>query len=258
MGDLVWLPLVLVGLAGGIGIAALGPGGVFVTIGLFALTDLSPSAVAGTAIVTHVATGLMGTAVYLRSGQLRDPATRRMSSVLAASALAGTFAGVLLNTMLPGGFFGPLLGVFIVIVALLVLYRDHHDRRIARASGSLRTGQRRSLPVLVALGIGISTVSGLFGVGGPMIAVPVLVAIGVPLLPALAASQAQSVIIALVGSIGYASLDSIDWPLALLVGIPEVAGVVIGWRIAHSVPTRGLTYGLVVVLLAVAPYLMLR
>ena len=83
MGDLVWHSLVLIGLVGGIGIAALGPGGVIVTIGLFALTDLSPSAVAGTAIVTHVATGLMGTAVYLRSGQLRDPATRRMSTVLA-------------------------------------------------------------------------------------------------------------------------------------------------------------------------------
>ncbi|MGO1236504.1 MAG: hypothetical protein ACTHY8_03935 [Microbacterium gubbeenense] len=41
-------------------------------------------------------------------------------------------------------------------------------------------------------------------------------------------------------------------------GIPEVIGVVIGWRIAHSVPTRGLTYALVVVLLALAPYLMLR
>ena len=46
MGDLVWLSLVLIGLVGGIGIAALGPGGVIVTIGLFALTDLSPSAVA--------------------------------------------------------------------------------------------------------------------------------------------------------------------------------------------------------------------
>lgn len=258
MGDLVWLSLVLIGLVGGIGIAALGPGGVLVTIGLFALTDLSPSAVAGTAIVTHVATGLMGTAVYLRSGQLRDPATRRMSTVLAVSSIAGTLAGVLLNTVLPGGYFGPLLGGFIAIVALLVLYRDRYDRRLAPAGGPPRTRPRRSLPLLISLGIGISVVSGLFGVGGPMIAVPVLVAIGVPLLPALAASQAQSIIIALVGSIGYASLDAIDWPLALLVGIPEVIGVVIGWRIAHSVPTRGLTYGLVVVLLALVPYLMLR
>ena len=69
--------LAVFGVAAGVGITALGPGGVLATIGLFALTDLPPSTVAGTAIVTHVATGLLGTLAYLRSGQLRDPATRR-------------------------------------------------------------------------------------------------------------------------------------------------------------------------------------
>ena len=48
--------LVAFGLVAGIGITAVGPGGVLVTVGLFVLTDLSPAAVAGTAIVTHVAT----------------------------------------------------------------------------------------------------------------------------------------------------------------------------------------------------------
>jgi hypothetical protein len=45
------------------------------TIALFALTGLAPAQVAGTAIVTHVATGALGTAAYTRSGQLRDPGT---------------------------------------------------------------------------------------------------------------------------------------------------------------------------------------
>jgi hypothetical protein len=50
----------LFGLAGGIRITAIGPGVVLPTIGLFALTNLSPAQVAGTAIVTHVATGALG------------------------------------------------------------------------------------------------------------------------------------------------------------------------------------------------------
>ena len=48
--------LALFGLVCGIGITALGPGGVLATIALFAFTDLSPAQVAGTAIVTNLAT----------------------------------------------------------------------------------------------------------------------------------------------------------------------------------------------------------
>lgn len=258
MGVLTWAFLAIIGLVGGIGIAALGPGGVLVTIGLFALTDLSPSEVAGTSIVTHIATGLMGTAVFLRSGQLRESVTLRASIILAVTAIVGAPAGVLLNMVIPTDAFGPLLGVFIAVVAVLVLYRDRRDKRSASTDDPPRPHPRHSLTTLATVGFGVSAVSGIFGVGGPMLAVPVLLAIGVPLLPALAAAQAQSVVIASVGSIGYATLGAIDWPLALLVGVPEVVGVVIGWRIALSVPTRGLTYALVVVLLVLAPYLMLR
>ncbi|MFD0534163.1 hypothetical protein ACFQY7_10730 [Actinomadura luteofluorescens] len=65
--------LVLLAVAAGIGITAVGPGGVLITAGLFALTPLDPAQVAGTALVTNVATGVLGTAVYWRSGQLREP-----------------------------------------------------------------------------------------------------------------------------------------------------------------------------------------
>src|SRR3546814_14353635 len=71
------LALLLISFAAGIGISAVGPGGVLMTIGLVAFTLMSPSRVAGTAIVTHVATGLVGTMAYWRPGQLGHRATRR-------------------------------------------------------------------------------------------------------------------------------------------------------------------------------------
>ena len=49
-----------------------------------------------------------------------------------------------------------------------------------------------------------------------------------------------------------------DWPLAVLVGVPELCGVLIGWRIAHAIPTRRLKYGLVLALLLLSPYLALH
>ena len=114
------------------------------------------------------------------------------------------------------------------------------------------------MALIVALGFGVAVAGGLFGIGGPLLSVPLLVVVGVPVLPALGAAQAQSVVIAAVGTIGYAVQGAISWPLALLVGVPELAGVVIGWRIAHRVPAHALTLTLAVILVAIAPYLALR
>ncbi|MHA6801155.1 sulfite exporter TauE/SafE family protein [Bounagaea algeriensis] len=248
--------LALLGLAGGIGITALGPGGVLPTIGLFALTDLSPTVVAGTAIVTHVATGLLATGAYARSGELREPATLRLAGLIAATAVVGTPLGVQLNTLVSARAFGVLLAVLLVLVAALVRYRD----RRAPDGGTPDGGSTRppATPSVLALGLGVSVASGVLGIGGPMLAVPLLIAASVPVLSALAAAQAQSIVIATAGSVGYLAHGGIDWGLAALVGVPELAGVLIGWVVARKLPTRVLKHALVLALLVVAPYLALH
>lgn len=240
----------LFGLVGGIGITAVGPGGVLPTIGLFTLTNLSPAEVAGTAIVTHIATGALATVAYTRSGQLRDPETRRTALLLAGAAVLGTPAGVLLNTFVSQRAFGIVLGVLVAVVAALVWYREHHPSTTALAHPPALA--------VASLGIAVAVAAGIVGIGGPMLTVPLLVALGVPVLESLASAQAQSVIIATVGSMGYLVHDAINWPLAALVGIPELAGVLLGWKIAHALPTRNLKYALIVTLFALAPYLALH
>jgi uncharacterized membrane protein YfcA len=242
------LLLALFGLAGGIGITAVGPGGVLPTIGMFLLTGLSPAGVAGTAITTHIATGALGTAAYTRSGQLRDPAIRRIAAILAATAVAGTPIGVLLNTMVSGREFGILLAVAVTVTGVLVWVREHHTT-------ADDDPVRLSYAAAGTVGLVVAIAAGLFGIGGPMLSVPLLVICGLPVLPALAAAQAQSVVIAATGTLGYLLHGAIDWPLAALIGVPELAGVLIGWKIAHAVPARRLKYALAATLLVLAPYL---
>jgi len=241
----VLLVLALLGLVGGVGITALGPGGVLPTIGLFALSGLSPSTIAGTAIVTHIGTGLLGSAVYLRSGQLREPLTRRTAVILCGSAVVGTPLGVLVNSAVSGRAFGIVLGVFVALVGVLVWWREY--RLDARVNVN-RQHPRHSTLMLAILGVVIAAAGGLFGIGGPMLTVPLLVACGVPVLSSLAG----------VGTLGYLAQGAVSWSLALLIGIPELCGVLIGWKIAHAVPTHGLKYALVAALLALAPYLALH
>ncbi|WP_329432253.1 MULTISPECIES: sulfite exporter TauE/SafE family protein [unclassified Streptomyces] len=112
--------------------------------------------------------------------------------------------------------------------------------------------------LIASVGFGIAVVAGLFGLGGPMLNVPLLVVCGLPVLSALAAAQAQSVVIAAIGTVGYVLHGFVDRGLAALVGVPKPVGVIVGWRIAHAVPARRLKYALVGTLLAPAPYLALH
>ncbi|MFI6522203.1 sulfite exporter TauE/SafE family protein [Spirillospora sp. NPDC050679] len=248
--------LALFGLVGGIGITALGPGGVLPTVGLFTLTDLSPAEVAGTAIVTHIATGVLATAAYTRSGQLREPGTRRTALVLSAAALVGTPVGVVVNTAVSERAFGLVLAALVAGAAVLLWHRERRDQR-ERQSAAATRAHPSVLPV-AGVGAGVALVAGIVGVGGPMLTVPLLIVLGLPVLEALAAAQAQSIVIASAGAAGYLVHGSVDWTLAAVVGAPELLGVLLGWKIAQRLPTRTLKKALIVVLLALAPYLALH
>ncbi|MGO3326842.1 sulfite exporter TauE/SafE family protein [Gordonia sp. (in: high G+C Gram-positive bacteria)] len=250
IGGLTAVALMVLGLLGGIGITALGPGGVLPTVGLFTLTGLSAPVVAGTAILTHVATGLAGSAAFVKSGQLRLAHTRRTALLLAAAAAVGTPVGVVINAYVSERVFGIVLAILVTAAAALIWVRDRHD-------GGEGAGHHPPTTVIIGLGLAVAVLSGIIGIGGPMLAVPALIACGVPVLESLAASQVQSIVIAVVGSVGYATQGNVDWVLAVLIGVPELAGVFVGWRIAHALPTRVLKIMLVVALLALAPYLAL-
>jgi len=56
--------LVAIAFLSGIGITTIGPGGVFVTVALYALTSVSSSAVAGTAHLTFIGTGIVASVAY--------------------------------------------------------------------------------------------------------------------------------------------------------------------------------------------------
>lgn len=245
---LILVLLALFGFVGGIGITAVGPGGVLPTIGMFLFTGLSPAGVAGTAIITHIATGMLATGAYTKSGHLREPRTRRIATILAITALVGTPLGVLINTRVDGRIFGLLLAIVIAMTGILVWVRELRSPEEDGAADLSPT-------TTATVGIAVAVVSGIFGLGGPMLSVPLLVLAGLPVLPALAAAQAQSVIIACIGTAGYLLHGSIDWVLALVVGIPELAGVLLGWKIARKLPAGQLKYALAVTLLLLAPYL---
>ncbi|TVR64284.1 MAG: sulfite exporter TauE/SafE family protein [Gemmatimonadales bacterium] len=266
------LAILLVGIAllGGVCITTIGPGGIFVTIALHQLLAPGPGTVAGTASVTFIATGLIGTVAYLRSGELRGPGPTRSAVILSLTSVAGALAGSGLNTFLDSGSFGAILGLFVLATGLLILWRERRGPRrpvtVAPNSGptadlvagpALDLTSRRGDVWMAVVGLAVGLPAGLLGVGGPVLAVPLLVMLGVPMLLAVGLAQVQSVLISLFASLGYAVQGVIDWSLALLVGIPLVVGTALGWWIAHRIRPARLKVGLAVVLVLLGLHLLL-
>lgn len=248
----VGIGIALVGIAffAGVGITAIGPGGVFTTVALAGLTALPASTVAGTVHVTFVFTGLLGSLVYFRSGEFNEG--RELTIILSIASAVGAVGGALVNTALPEAAFDFLLGGFCVAVGTIIAYREFRGLGPALA---LDASTRKGRFAVGLIGLTIGALGGLLGIGGPVIAVPALVVCGTPMLVALAAAQVQSIVLSGTAAATYLVADAVSVPLAVLVGIPQLAGVVVGWRVAHRVPTHQLKVVLSVVLVAVGPVL---
>lgn len=100
-----------------------------------------------------------------------------------------------------------------------------------------------ALPLVrVALaGVVAGFTSGLFGVGGGIVIVPVLaLAAGFPHKLATGTSLAAILPIAVAGATGYAASGEVDWPVAACVSAGSLAGAVAGTRLLVRVGVRGL------------------
>jgi hypothetical protein len=248
--------LALFGFAGGVGTTALGPGGVLVTIGLFLLSGLPPAAVSGTAIATNLGAAMLGTGVFIRSGHLRGRDTRGVAGVLVGAAVVGTPVGVIANAHVSGGAFGVLLGGCVSATGALVYVRERQQRETRATTPP--AGRALPWTVVLPIGLAVAVVSGLFGLGGQLFSVPLLISAGVAMLPALGAAQAQSIVIAGIGTIGYALRGAIAWPLVVVMEIPLLAGALVGWRIADAIPAQRLRGALAAALIATGAYLIVH
>jgi hypothetical protein len=113
-------------------------------------------------------------------------------------------------------------------------------------------GRRRWI-ALTAIATAGGVFSGLFGVGGGMVIVPLLVLwLGYDERAATGTSLAAIVVIAGVAVALQAAYGNVRVAEGLLVGVPAVAGVLLGTWLQQRVPARAISLAFAVVLVAAA------
>ena len=110
---------------------------------------------------------------------------------------------------------------------------------------------------LVAIGLAAGVFSAFFGVGGGIIAVPLLILVA--RLPERAATATSLLAIAITASAGvvvFSLRGEVDPGYAALVGLPAAVGALAGTTWQQRVRTSTVTYGFAVLLTAIGIWLL--
>ncbi len=117
---------------------------------------------------------------------------------------------------------------------------------------------RDRLLKLVAIGTAAGAFSGLFGVGGGTVIVPLLILwLGYGEREATGTSLAAIVVIAALATAGQGLYGNVDVANAVVVGVPALAGVVAGTALQQRLPERAVALLFAALLVATAVALIL-
>jgi uncharacterized membrane protein YfcA len=205
-------------------------GGIVMTPGIQILLGARPIVALATPLPVIFPTAITGAATYRRAGEVDTNAAAWMVGPGVAGAVLGSWLTHLIDTHL-----------LLVATALLLAYQAAGILRGARPRTTPRTHREATPAVFAAIGLSAGLISGLLGIGGGLIIVPMLAGVlGMPLKRALGTSLLAIVALVVPGTIVHAALHHIDWTVFLVVTIGAIPGARIGARLALGTKERTL------------------
>lgn len=230
-------------------IGAVGVGGILLIPALSALSGLSIHEAAATALFSFLFTGLLGTYLFHRRGSINWTLAVPVCTGAALFAFFGAWANSRLHA--------PQLAV---ILAGVIIFAGVYTLRSWGSAARPALEGRNSAQGTLLLGIGAVAGfgSGLTGVGGPALSVPMMVLFGFPALPTIGVGQVIQILAAVSGTLGNLRYGTINYHVAALVTVFEVAGVVLGVRIVHAINATILRRFVAVLCIAVGSALLLH
>jgi uncharacterized protein len=232
------LPTILVGLATGLLLGAVGGGGSILLVPLLAVVfGVDVHQATGTALGVVAISATLGAVIMSRRGSVRF----REAAWFALPGMFGAAAMTPVNALLPEAAILAAIVVLMVIVAIRLMRPAVADRA------------RRSPLVIALVGLAAGGMTGLLGVGGGFVVVPALVlAVGLPMGEAVATSLAVIVANSLVAFAGYAYRGDVDLRLMLALAAGASVGVVLGGHVGRLAGERRLQQGFAALLVVAA------
>ena len=233
----------------GLLIGTVGVGGILLIPAIAAFAGLSTQVSMATALFSFMFTGFVGTYLYHRRGSIDWGITIPVCIGAAAFGYLGALANAKADPVLLN-----------LALACIIIFAGAYALKPASPGGDFRYDPASTRHRLLLLGIGaaVGFGSGLTGVGGPVLSVPMMVIVGFAPLTSIATAQVIQIAAAISGTIGNLAHGAIDFGTAGWTTGLELAGVAAGVGIAHSCQTRTLRLAVAVICILVGGMLLVR
>ena len=222
--------LVLAAFAAGWIDAVVGGGGLLQLPVLLLVPGITPVQ----ALATNKLASIFGTTTSSVTYYRRLRPSLRETMPMAGLALLGAFSGASVASLLPAQVFKPIIVAALVLVALITLLKP--------ALGSVtRPGPRggRHLAIGLVTGAGIGFYDGVLGPGtGTFLVISLVAFLGHDFLQASARAKIVNLATNLGALLFFIPLGAVLWPLGLAMGAANIAGSLLGSRIALARGTR--------------------
>lgn len=179
------------------------------------------------------------------------PDTADTGALPLPALLAGVVPGALLGAVLVHQLRAPWLLGAVGALALASGLRGLRPPSVAGAATPLRLGAWSTTALGLVVGLG----SGLTGTGGPVLLVPLLLALRQPLLSCVLAGQLVQLPVALAAALGHWQAGSLDLRLAALLGALLLVGSMAGQWSGRRLATHHLQRGVSLLLIAAGAWL---
>jgi uncharacterized membrane protein YfcA len=224
-----WIVAVLTGFGAGVLSGAFGVGGgIIMTPAISAIMGVPGNIALFTPLPVIIPTAMTGASRYWKAGQVDV----RAAKLVALPGAAGALVGALATEYVPARW-------LLIATALVLAWQSV---RVIRGSD---TAEREAAFIpgwqFVVTGLVAGLVSGLLGIGGGLVMVPVFASIlGMPLKRALGTSLFVMPALALVAAIQHIILGNVDWAIAVGMMIGVVPGAMLGARLALRAKDKNL------------------
>ena len=235
-------------------------GGIFIVPLLTLVYSLSPAHAVGTSLAAIFFTAVAATVSYSRQKRVNY----KTGFLLALATAPGAIIGAYLTTVISARILGISFGVFLILMALRImketailekrsLGKEAVLHSLASSEVNSSADKRRWL-LGVVLGFFGGIASGLLGVGGGIVIVPIMMfALGISITNAVATSMFTMIFTSISGVGQHYVLGNINFEYALFLGAGSILGAQIGAYVCKNVSGRTLQviFGLMLIVISV-------